>query len=77
MNSVFFSPNSTKNEFVHSFLEESEDTKKSFRNYLTFSNVKTFFNFAEKLTVTQDWEFHSKTVGEKQELISGRGHIRT
>ena len=27
----------TKNESVHLFLEESEDTKKSFRNYLTFS----------------------------------------
>ena len=27
---VFFLPNSTKSEFVRSFLEESKDTKKSF-----------------------------------------------
>ena len=35
----FFLPNSNKNEFVCRFLEESEDTKKSFRNYLTFRNI--------------------------------------
>ena len=32
----FFLPNSTMNEFVRSFLEEFEDTKKFFRNQLTF-----------------------------------------
>ena len=41
------------NSFVH-FLEESEDTKKSFRNYLTFSNRQCDTNSKLSLESKED-----------------------
>ena len=42
MNEFVFT--TTTNSFVHN-LEEFEDTKKSFRNYLTFRQIRIFGDF--------------------------------
>ena len=48
MNSVFCLAVLKPNLFVH-FLEESEETKKSFQNYLTFSKAPEYLHELELL----------------------------